>query len=81
MSYGVMKKMFININKQFPLLVNDEIIKQIIDSENIVKRGEYIKFVVDFFEFPQQVYLNECPEYTTNLEDQYKDDIKKLIDL
>ncbi|MCF7834527.1 S-layer homology domain-containing protein [Candidatus Gracilibacteria bacterium] len=88
--FTTVKKLLENVNKQFPLLVNNDVINQLPLNSNFVKRGEYTKYIVDLFEFPIETGINSCSGYNSTLgennfsdimDNDYKEDIEVLAEL
>ncbi|MFZ2151301.1 MAG: S-layer homology domain-containing protein [Candidatus Absconditicoccaceae bacterium] len=85
-SYKTVKQILININKQFPLLVDGLTINNILNSEDIITRGKYTEYIVNFFAFKLSDIQTLCSEdWKNNFSDvmnhDYKEDIQLLADL
>ena len=85
-SYATLSKIFSNISKQFPLLIDDTAIQEISNSLDIVSRWEYTKYIVDLFDFDIDNLTNICQQPNNQLfldTDQHdcKDYIQILGDL
>lgn len=84
-SYATLAKIFSNMNKQFPLLI-DYNIQSIPNSLDIVSRWEYTKYIVDLFDFDIKNIPNICQATKSQLfldVDQHdcQDSIQILWDL
>lgn len=83
--FNTIKIVFDNIKNQFPLLIDSSTINQIPDSQSFIKRWEYSKYTVDFFDFPIETWTNICyPSLDFSFDDiyhsPYQNDIQKLAD-
>lgn len=85
-SYNTIKQIFMNINKQFPLLWNWSEINQMPDLEDYISRWEYSKYVVNYFEFKVSNIQSSCSgdwknSFSDIMNHDYKEDIQVLADL
>lgn len=85
-SKSTVKQIFLNVYKEFPLLVNSSIINQIEGGNDFISRWSYTKNIVNFFEFKLSQGDSLCAEdWKTKFSDvmnhDYKEDIQVLANL
>lgn len=85
-SKSTVKKIFDNIYKEFPLLVNESVINQLEIWNNSLPRWDYAKNLVNFFEFEWSQVKNTCTEdwrgsFSDIMNHDYLSDIQVLADL